>query len=65
MNNRLSRFKLARRSALQIALVGLCAAAAVAIGVPAGAQVPALPKSPVTINIVDVAGNLALTQIAI
>jgi putative spermidine/putrescine transport system substrate-binding protein len=29
------------------------------------AQVPALPKSPVTINIVDVAGNLALTQDAI
>jgi putative spermidine/putrescine transport system substrate-binding protein len=30
-----------------------------------GAQVPALPTSPVTINIVDVAGNLALTQDAI
>src|SRR5438105_11541862 len=29
------------------------------------AQVPALPKSPVTLNIVDVAGNLALTQDAI
>ncbi|MGE5089975.1 MAG: ABC transporter substrate-binding protein [Candidatus Levyibacteriota bacterium] len=29
------------------------------------AQVPALPKGPVTINIVDVAGNLALTQDAI
>ncbi|MGC1818440.1 MAG: extracellular solute-binding protein [Casimicrobiaceae bacterium] len=29
------------------------------------AQVPALPKSPVTISIVDVAGNLALTQDAI
>ena len=26
------------------------------------AQVPAMPKSPVTINVVDVAGNLALTQ---
>src|SRR5689334_6008237 len=26
---------------------------------------PAMPKSPVTINIVDVAGNLALTQDAI
>lgn len=32
---------------------------------PVGAQVPALPTSPVTINIVDVAGNLALTQDAI
>src|ERR1043165_638644 len=29
------------------------------------AQAPAMPKSPVTINIVDVAGNLALTQDAI
>jgi len=32
---------------------------------PVAAQIPALPKSPVTINIVDVAGNLALTQDAI
>ncbi|QEN86807.1 extracellular solute-binding protein [Labrys sp. KNU-23] len=31
----------------------------------ARAQTPALPKSPVTLNIVDVAGNLALTQKAI
>ncbi len=31
----------------------------------ASAQVPALPKSPVTINVVDVAGQLALTQSAI
>src|SRR5438270_8187361 len=29
------------------------------------AQAPALPKSPVTLNVVDVAGNLALTQDAI
>src|SRR6476661_1079271 len=65
MNKRLSRFQPARRSALQVAIIGLCAAAAVAIGLPAGAQVPDLPKSPVTINIVDVAGNLALTQSAI
>src|SRR5205814_2551520 len=28
-------------------------------------QAPALPKSPVTLNVVDVAGNLALTQEAI
>ena len=65
MSNRLSRFKPARRSALQVAVVGLCAAAAVVIGLPAGAQVPAMPKSPVTINLVDVAGDLALTQTAI
>jgi len=31
----------------------------------APAQAPALPKSPVTLNVVDVAGNLALTQDAI
>ncbi len=35
------------------------------LAAPAVAQVPAMPKSPVTINIVDVAGNLALTQDAI
>src|SRR5256714_11586560 len=29
------------------------------------AQAPALPKSPVTLNVIDVAGNLALTQDAI
>src|SRR5204862_8273767 len=29
------------------------------------AQAPAMPKSPVTLNVVDVAGNLALTQDAI
>src|SRR4029450_8770133 len=32
---------------------------------PAAAQVPAMPKSPVTLTIVDVAGDLALTQDAI
>ncbi len=42
------------------------AISALALGSTAAmAQVPALPKSPVTINIVDVAGNLALTQDAI
>jgi putative spermidine/putrescine transport system substrate-binding protein len=42
-------------------------AAAVAVGVAAGvgAQVPPLPKSPVTLNISDPAGDLALTQAAI
>src|SRR5437868_15121783 len=29
------------------------------------AQAPTLPKSPVTLNVVDIAGNLALTQDAI
>src|SRR5436309_6229351 len=42
-----------------------CAATLLAAVLPASAQVPALPKSPVTLNIVDVAGNLALTQDAI
>src|SRR5205814_2512841 len=44
-------------------------AAAIALAVfslpTAFAQMPAMPKSPVTINIVDVAGDLALTQDAI
>jgi len=45
----------------------LCIAAIIATFGPsfALAQVPALPKSPVTINVVDVAGDLALTQGAI
>ena len=29
------------------------------------AQTPSMPKSPVTINVIDVAGDLALTQAAI
>jgi putative spermidine/putrescine transport system substrate-binding protein len=51
-----------RRLVLQAAAAAVSAAFA-AQG--ALAQVPAMPKSPVTINIVDVAGNLALTQDAI
>jgi len=39
--------------------------AALALAAPARAQGPALPSSPQTINIIDVAGNLALTQKAI
>ena len=31
----------------------------------AGAQTPPMPKGPVTINVIDVAGDLALTQAAI
>src|SRR5438552_15368412 len=52
---------LRRRLALRAA-----AAALVALWAwPAGAQVPAMPKGPVTINISDPAGDLALTQAAI
>ena len=47
------------------ALLRAAVAAAVAVALPAIAQVPAMPKSPVTLTIVDVAGNLALTQDAI
>ena len=54
-----------RRAGLRLAATALGAAALLALGLPAGAQVPAMPKSPVTLNIVDVAGNLALTQDAI
>ena len=53
------------RRALLHAALGAAVAALFTGAVPAGAQVPAMPKSPVTINIVDVAGNLALTQDAI
>ena len=66
MSNSLSRFKPARRAAMQVALAGLCAAASLTIGVPfVGAQVPALPKSPVALNISDPAGDLQLTRSAI
>src|SRR4029450_8165866 len=54
----------ARRAVLRSAVV---AAAALLAGgaLSAGAPAPALPKSPVTINISDPAGALALTQAAI
>ncbi len=45
-------------------LAGMAGAATLGM-TGARAQVPALPSSPVTLNIVDVAGNLALTQAAI
>jgi len=51
-----------RRFALRATAAALAGAALLSTG--AFAQ-PAMPKSPVTINIVDVAGNLALTQDAI
>ena len=52
-----------RRATLGMA--NAIAAAVLLVAGPAGAQVPAMPKSPQTINIVDVAGDLALTQDAI
>src|SRR5512133_2956991 len=52
-----------RRNVLRMAIAAALFAAA---PLPAAlAQAPAMPKSPVQINIVDVAGNLALTQDAI
>src|SRR3989442_1214064 len=52
-----------RRMALRGAAAALGALALLTLGAgPAAAQAPAMPKSPVTINIVDPAGNLALTQ---
>src|SRR5215472_12001913 len=38
---------------------------ALALATPGWAQAPTLPSSPQTINVIDVAGNLALTQKAI
>ncbi len=52
-----------RRLLLRATAAAMSAAALLSTG--ALAQVPAMPKSPVTINVVDVAGNLALTQDAI
>jgi putative spermidine/putrescine transport system substrate-binding protein len=63
MDMQAKRRRAFRRSALKLALAGAAAAALAGIGsLPALAQAPAMPKSPVTINVVDVAGNLALTQ---
>lgn len=50
------------RSISRRTVLGTTAGAAALQMSGARAQVPALPKAPVTINIVDVAGNLALTQ---
>jgi len=50
------------RSVLTTALAATFAALVGASFVPAFAQVPAMPSGPVVINIVDVAGDLALTQ---
>jgi putative spermidine/putrescine transport system substrate-binding protein len=62
MNARIGKFATRRRSALRVAMATLAAASLMTAGVsPAWAQA----KGPVTLNIVDVAGNLALTQDAI
>src|SRR5258705_2631784 len=54
-----------RRNTLQGAIAA-GAALLFSVGpLPVAAQTPAMPKSPVTINVVDPAGNLALTQDAI
>src|SRR4051812_7262572 len=59
-------FRGGRRVALRGAVATLTAAMLSSlVALPAVAQTPAMPKSPVTINIVDPAGNLALTQDAI
>lgn len=52
-----------RRAARKITAVALATVALFTVG--AGSAAAQAPKSPVTINIVDVAGNLALTQDAI
>ena len=55
-----------RRTLVRAAVAGLAVAAAGIAAVPtAWADVPAMPKAPLTINIVDVAGNLQLTRDAI
>ena len=56
----------ARRASLRVAAAALGAVALASLGAwPAAAQVPPMPKSPVTLNISDPAGDLALTQAAI
>ena len=55
-----------RRSALGIVAAACGAAALLTLGaLPATAQLPAMPKSPVTLNITDPAGDLQLTRAAI
>ena len=49
-----------RRTAHKLAAVAVALGTLFALG--AGSAVAQAPKSPVTINVVDVAGNLALTQ---
>ena len=63
MNNGTSSVRTVPTRAMALAKTLAIAAVAALIAVPAAhAQVPPLPSAPVTINVVDVAGNLALTQ---
>jgi putative spermidine/putrescine transport system substrate-binding protein len=50
---------------LKLPLAAAILAASFAVVTPGSAQVPAMPSSPVTLNVIDVAGNLALTRPAI
>jgi putative spermidine/putrescine transport system substrate-binding protein len=60
------RISSTRRLALRATVAGITAAAfGGGAFTVASAQMPAMPKSPVTINIVDVAGDLQLTRDAI
>jgi putative spermidine/putrescine transport system substrate-binding protein len=59
-----TKMKTIHRRLVLLAAAAAFGAAALLPGV-SPAQVPAMPKSPVTINISDPAGNLALTQAAI
>lgn len=67
MNTSSKRTSVSRRASLIAAVSGIGIAALAGAGAfsTAAAQVPPMPKSPVTINIVDVAGDLQLTREAI
>jgi len=54
-----------RPGRVRCVLLACVAAALSAAAMTTMAQIPALPKAPVTLNVVDVAGDLALTQSAI
>ena len=64
-STRESNPRAASRRDMLVATAAIAAAAMLAAATPATAQAPAMPKSPVTINIVDVAGDLQLTRDAI
>src|ERR1044071_7298585 len=66
MSNSKEQLNTARRVILRRALLTAGAAVVPALmATTPAAQVPAMPKTPQTINVVDVAGNLALTQDAL
>jgi len=57
-----SRIESKHRRRIARTLTAVAVAVAATLAVPAGSVFAQAPKSPVTINVVDVAGNLALTQ---